>query len=182
MIGDQPIVQWQNDRLGGQNFDNGNLPHFGGESKRVIDTELIANNQAERLDVDESCINQVANFVEAVSIEQHPGDMAAKEGNTLTLRPAAVAGTSKLETDDELQQARIRADNAVLEAEKFHTQVEQAVNNSMNAIFNIGSRVSDDNFFHLTCHTKPNLLHKIEKGKFIELEKLLPKDKLGKGR
>ena len=148
----------------------------------MIDTELIANNQAERLDVDESCINQVANFVEAVSIEQHPGDMAAKEGNTLTLRPAAVAGTSKLETDDELQQARIRADNAVLETEKFHTQVEQAVNNSMNAIFNIGSRVSDDNFFHLTCHTKPNLLHKIEKGKFIELEKLLPKDKLGKGR
>ena len=45
---------------------------------------------------------------------------------------------------------------------------------------NIGAGVSDDNFFHLTCHIDPNLIHKIEKGEFIELEKLLPKDKLGR--
>ena len=39
--------------------------------------------------------------------------------------------------------------------------------------------VSDDDFFHLTCHIEPSLIHKIEKGEFVELEKLLPKDKLG---
>ena len=39
----------------------------------------------------------------------------------------------------------------------------------------IGGGVSDDDFFHLTCHIEPNLIHKIEKGEFIELEKLLPK-------
>ena len=44
---------------------------------------------------------------------------------------------------------------------------------------NIGSGVSDDDFFHLTCHIDPSLIHKIEKGQFVELEKLLPKDKLG---
>ena len=43
---------------------------------------------------------------------------------------------------------------------------------------NIGSGVSDDDFFHLTCHIDPSLIHKIEKGEFIELEKLLPKDKI----
>ena len=44
---------------------------------------------------------------------------------------------------------------------------------------NIGSGVSDDDFFHLTCHIDPNLIHKIEKGEFVELQKLLPKEKLG---
>ena len=43
----------------------------------------------------------------------------------------------------------------------------------------IGSGVSDDDFFHLTCHIEPSLIHKIEKGEFVELEKLLPKDKVG---
>ena len=45
---------------------------------------------------------------------------------------------------------------------------------------NIGAGVSDDDFFHLTCHIEPSLIHKIEKGEFVELEKLLPKGKLGK--
>ena len=51
--------------------------------------------------------------------------------------------------------------------------------NLTNNIPNIGAGVSDDDFFHLTCHIDPNLFHKIEKGEFVELEKLLPKDKLG---
>ena len=34
---------------------------------------------------------------------------------------------------------------------------------AMNML-NIGSGVSDDDFFHLTCHIKPNLNHKIEQG------------------
>ena len=50
--------------------------------------------------------------------------------------------------------------------------------NTMN-IMDIGSGISDDDFFHLTCFIEPSLIHKIEKGEFVELEKLLPKDKLG---
>ena len=42
---------------------------------------------------------------------------------------------------------------------------------------NVGLGVSDDDFFHLTCHIDPNLIAKIEKGEFVELEKLLPKDR-----
>ena len=48
-------------------------------------------------------------------------------------------------------------------------------------LLDIGSGVSDDDFFHLTCHIEPGLIHKIEKGEFVELEKLLPKDKFAKG-
>ena len=39
---------------------------------------------------------------------------------------------------------------------------------------------SDDSFFHLLCHIEPALIAKIEKGEFIDLEKLLPPDKFNK--
>ena len=52
-------------------------------------------------------------------------------------------------------------------------------NLGQTAMMDIGKGVSDDDFFHLTCHIEPNLIHKIEKGEFVELEKLLPKDRLG---
>ena len=44
-------------------------------------------------------------------------------------------------------------------------------------LIDIAKGVSDDDFLHLTCHIEPSLIHKIEKGEFVELEKLLPKDK-----
>ena len=34
---------------------------------------------------------------------------------------------------------------------------------------------NDDEFFHLTCHIDASLKDKIEKGEYVELEKLLPK-------
>ena len=36
----------------------------------------------------------------------------------------------------------------------------------------------DDEFFHVTSQIEPNLRSKIERGEFVELERLLPKDKL----
>ena len=42
----------------------------------------------------------------------------------------------------------------------------------------VGTGVSDDDFFHLTCHVDPALQAKIEAGKYIDLDKLLPKDNL----
>ena len=61
-----------------------------------------------------------------------------------------------------------------------HTVVNSGEIDGNKGIFDIGRGVSDDDFFHLTCHIEPSLIHKIEKGEFVELEKLLPKDKFGK--
>ena len=36
--------------------------------------------------------------------------------------------------------------------------------------------LSDDDFFHMTCHIDENLKNKIEKGVFVDLDKLLPKE------
>ena len=35
----------------------------------------------------------------------------------------------------------------------------------------------DDEFFHITSQIEPNLRQKIEKGEYVELERLLPKDR-----
>ena len=59
-------------------------------------------------------------------------------------------------------------------------QIENTQNLIPNNIPNIGVGVSDDDFFHLTCHIDPTLIHKIEKGEFVELEKLLPKERLSR--
>ena len=57
---------------------------------------------------------------------------------------------------------------------------QDSIVNGQVEIPNIGAGVSDDDFFHLTCFIEPSLIHKIEKGEFVELKKLLPKDKLGR--
>ena len=50
--------------------------------------------------------------------------------------------------------------------------------NQINRPMGTGSQgISDDEFFHLTCHVDSNLKAKIEKGEYIDLEKLLVKDK-----
>ena len=41
--------------------------------------------------------------------------------------------------------------------------------------------LTDDNFFHLMCHVEQSFISKIEKGEFIELEKLLPKERKKRG-
>ena len=53
----------------------------------------------------------------------------------------------------------------------------QGVGGKNSMLPDIGSGLSDDDFFHLTCFIEPSLIHKIEKGEFVELEKLLPKDR-----
>ena len=106
----------------------------------------------------------------------------------------------------EFEAAQARATSTVVEAENFKASIAQPntgmvnvnefnidaaqlqlnngqkeqITNGLN-ILNIGAGVSDDDFFHLTCHIEPSLIHKIEKGEFVELEKLLPKEKLGGG-
>ena len=39
------------------------------------------------------------------------------------------------------------------------------------------SQTEDDEFFHLTCHVDENLREKIEKGGYVDLHKLLPRNR-----
>ena len=108
--------------------------------------------------------SQISNFVETVRLEQHPDDLMNRQDTGVL----------------ELEQARDKGDKTILEAEKFRAKVDIPGNEIPDiSIMNIGSGVSDDDFFHLTCHIEPSFIHKIKKGEYVELEKLLPKDKVG---
>ena len=63
-------------------------------------------------------------------------------------------------------EARRIASRAIINTEKFKATHKGESQD------NVGE---DDEFFHLTCHIDPGLKHKIEKGEFVDLEKLLPR-------
>ena len=157
----------------------------------VLENELPEGNQSQ--------INQmISNFVDNVRLEQVNRDNVVD----LQERERRKASSAPQQSNEDLEDAQSRASRAVIEAEKFRASlvnpgmlesVPQAFDNqlltqepdfqrvNLGNIPNIGSGVSDDDFFHLTCHIEPGLIHKIEKGEFVELEKLVPKDKHVKG-
>ena len=64
-------------------------------------------------------------------------------------------------------------------------QSQMEINNSQlvdRQLIGSGSGLTDDDFFHMTCHTDPVMRSKIELGKYIDLDKLLPKDSLLPGK
>ena len=51
-------------------------------------------------------------------------------------------------------------------------------NTSVDPPKHVGLGLSDDDFFHLTCHIDQVLQQKIEKGQYVDLDKLLPRDRM----
>ena len=86
---------------------------------------------------------------------------------------------------------RKKVDRTVLEAEKFKATIstppgktdlsysESDVDEAAGLFKADTRQKSDDNFIHLTCHVDQTLTAKIEKGEFVDLERLLPKDRFG---
>ena len=183
LSGERPIqsVMLQDDRHL-QNDFKVNKTDIAGTLQHVVNPTHVVNT------------NQISDFVENVRVQQHPEDQEVNR------RCSDMAAAN-------LEEAQRRAERSILEAEKFKASIEApglcnneflpnmfnnhlAESNNITSkdqgevveqinLLNIGTGVSDDDFFHLTCHIEPSLIHKIEKGEFVELEKLLPKDKLG---
>ena len=92
--------------------------------------------------------------------------------------------TSKAPAVDDNLRAREVGDNIILDAEKFCATINDPQGTCMGAIgdCNLVNQIVyprstiDDKFFHITCHIDQSLQSKIEKGEFVDLEKLLPRD------
>ena len=90
-------------------------------------------------------------------------------------------GSNRASTSDEMQQerARLAADDVILEAERFKAAVQTNQGRFLQEMDKIKQMryndSEDDEFFHITCHIDTQIRQKIEKGDFIELEKLLQK-------
>ena len=82
-----------------------------------------------------------------------------------------------------LNSARRSAERVVFDGENFKANIcpppgknfefQELVDKVKAAV----ESVEDDNFFHITCHLDKGLEEKIERGEFVDLEKLLPKNR-----
>ena len=143
---------------------------------------LTGNAATNPIPDNQDFMNKISNFVESVRIDnerrERPGPANGKAGT------AEGKNNDKVQTDsstkDKIKQAKDRADQIILEAEQYKAMVDQPTGNTENIQslnVNQGPGISDDEFFHLTCHIDMNIRSKIEKGGFVELEKLLPRDR-----
>ena len=121
---------------------------------------------------DNELLNKILHFVE--SIRMHDEN---EESNVERAEP------QDMDRIPGYTEAKRIAEKSILDAEQFKATIiepepgKSPEMNFVNAREDIGSGLSDDNFFHLTCHVESSLIVKIEKGEFVELEKLVPKDK-----
>ena len=81
--------------------------------------------------------------------------------------------------------AAAKANNTVLTGRDDHSHAGNnfpsgsgVTGNLVGNPYNSGlTGLTDDDFFHLTCHIDQSLREKIEKGAYVDLEKLLPKER-----
>ena len=124
-------------------------------------------------------IDQISNFVDNMRIRADHESRRRSIDRTHT--------TDEQELHQAQAEARKESDQAIIQAEKFKAAVNTpkgesniAVNENLNKIaeyLRILVNNDDDEFFHITCHVESSLKAKIEKGEFIELEKLIPKNR-----
>ena len=94
------------------------------------------------------------------------------------------SGRDVLEVHDTVQPTtsaeRTAAEQVLLQAEQFRTNINASTGNVTGGVFNSmpSNPVctdNDDDFLHVTCHINRSMKEKIERGEFVDLEKLLPR-------
>ena len=141
--------------------------------------ELTANSQSEQ----QKLLNdQIAHFVENIRLEAAPatargatGGSDADQPQPLTSGLNAPQPGPQTVNQDQLDQAKTIANDLVLQAEKFKASIAPlpGTYNAQQSQVNFVS--VDDQFFHISCHIEQSLKEKIERGEFVDLERLLAK-------
>ena len=103
-------------------------------------------------------------------------------------QPTTSRNHNDVQQHEQIRNAHEAADRAIIEAERYKARIQQPnrgefkFNNPKSPRCNYEEIKAmryldqeDDEFFHTTCHIEDTIREKIEKGKFVELEKLLQK-------
>ena len=109
-------------------------------------------------------INKISDFVEGVGLEERPRLVQEKD----EVEPGTSGCSQKSEQVDQVDVA----DKAILQVEKFKANIVALKGNYISM-----EPQGDDDFFHITCHVDSSLKEKIERGEYVDLEKLLPKER-----
>ena len=168
------------------------------ESEKL--TPLILNEQASlnTKNVGDNMYEKISNFVESLRLEQDKFD----DEEELEHQRRSIGTQPGTSGNQEKAEAVKRTEKLILDAEKFKAKIAeptqgtlspqvmiQCVEGPTNNLFDDRSKSSsnlggseldgDDEFFHLTCHIDKGLQTKIEQGHFVDLEKLLPRNRPG---
>ena len=158
--------------------------------KSPSDTTLYAPglNKSDKMNIQDELIEKISDFVEGVRLS------SATNTNRRRSQDEPRAGTSSqspMDARKEMKQAHEAANDLILEADRYKAEINPPKGNGFNSIevvrnerFFIGVGdgkpdviFEDDDFFHITCHVEPGLRIKIERGEYVDLERLLVKDR-----
>ena len=164
--------------------------------KNLDKTLATTLNDSDKIGINEVMVNNiVSDFVDAVRLEQQGRedriDLQEKERRRASVSSEVLGQEdARLQMDNAVNEAEkfrasVAASNPGMEQHfdsnigcktgeqhswvEHFSQTQQIAMSMPSNIPNIGVGVSDDDFFHLTCHIDPSLIHKIEKGEFVEL-------------
>ena len=127
-----------------------------------------------------SLIDQISDLVERVRVEQdlqRPERCSASREPDRRHESTPVHNPGRSLVRPEVIEGREQADAMVAEAERFKASV-QPLRGEFPGVQDLMKCLADnddDDFFHLTCHVDEALRSKIEKGEFVDLDRLLPK-------
>ena len=131
--------------------------------------------------------SQIAKFVENIRLDVTDKGNAmvgeqpqqATPGTSAQVQLVAGPGVPLDDNEVQLENARVIANNNIIEAEKFKASVAPLPGMDIDKVNVVPGPVTnasiDDHFFHITCHIEQSLREKIEKGEYVELERLLVK-------
>ena len=119
------------------------------------------------------------NLGQAEANQPRPGTSRSDQPQPSTSRQQNATGRFNA---DQMGEARTAAENAILQAEQFKARIQPPTGIRFNNTYGLEIEklrqmryldCEDDEFFHTTCHIESGLKQKIERGEFVELEKLL---------
>ena len=137
--------------------------------------------------IDRELIDKISNFVEGMHLTGRYEECEVPTLGTSTQQKGE-AVVQQQQDNQQVEDARSVAGKMLLDAERYKAAVSapkgmpQDYYLNRNQLFvgvlnDRGTLMDDDEFFHITCHVDPTLRQKIEHGEFVDLEKLLTKEK-----
>ena len=118
--------------------------------------------------------DKISNFVEGIRLETSQAGRGSPHGRVTPRSSTDRNDFQEASTSKGGLTPKERTDNFIIKAEQFKATVEPPPKGKFcHEVYD------DDDYFHLCCHVDMGLKAKIEKGEFVKLERLLPKQRSG---
>ena len=138
-------------------------------AKSPSDTTLYTPALKKAKDSNEM-LNKITNFVDSIRIESTG---AAQVSPGRAPPPVAAEGRPSLTVNDDRlgTSTHEKTEQRIIQAEQFRANIVAPKGRNLMGDDN------DDDFFHITCHIEQGFRENIQNGDFIDLERLLPKER-----